>query len=132
VQSSVHRLSQNLASTEVGLRKGFGGWLQDVILPRFRLTEQEVAARRTLEEVESMLAESIDRWNRELLEKGRQEGLEAGRQQGARLVLRQLRLKFGPLEAETEERVRSADSDRLLEWGERVVTAATLQEVFRD
>ena len=47
-------------------------------------------------------------------------------------MLRQLRLKFGPLEPETEERVRSADADRLLEWGERVLTAQSLQDVFRD
>lgn len=92
-----------------------------------------------------MLAESIDRWNREILEKGREEGLERGREEGlekgrgeglregeARMVLRQLRLKFGPLEAEIEERVRSADPDRLLVWGERVLTAESLQDIFRD
>ena len=72
-----------------------------------------------------MLAESIDRWNREIREEGRQEG-------EARLVLRLLRLKFGPLETELEDRVRSADADRLLEWGERVLTAKSLQEVFQD
>jgi uncharacterized protein DUF4351 len=72
-----------------------------------------------------MLAESIDRWNREIREEGRQEG-------EARVVLRLLRLKFGPLEPETEERVRSADADRLLEWGERVLTAQSLQDVFKD
>lgn len=72
-----------------------------------------------------MLAESIDRWNREIREEGRQEG-------EARLVLRQLRLKFGPLDPEIEDRVRTADADRLLEWGERVLTAESLQDVFRD
>jgi len=90
-----------------------------------------------MDEVETMLAESIDRWNRELLEKGRQEGLQEGRQEGrqegeAQVVLRQLRLKFGPLEPETVYRVRSADPDRLLELGERVLTAQSLQDVFRD
>jgi uncharacterized protein DUF4351 len=84
-----------------------------------------------------MLAESIDRWNREILEKGREEGRQEGRQEGwqegeARLVLRQLRLKFGPLESTIEDRVWSADADRLLEWGERVLTAECLQDVFRD
>ena len=72
-----------------------------------------------------MLADSIDRWNREIREEGRQEG-------EARVVLRQLRLKFGPLDPEIEERVRSADADRLLEWGERILTAESLQGVFRD
>ncbi|HVR96188.1 MAG TPA: DUF4351 domain-containing protein [Thermoanaerobaculia bacterium] len=72
-----------------------------------------------------MLAESIDRWNREIREEGRQEG-------GARILLRQLSLKFGSLDPETEEQVRSAATDRLLGWGERILTAKSLQDVFRD
>jgi hypothetical protein len=40
-------------------------------------------------------------------------------------------LKFGPLEPEIEDRVRSADADRLLEWGERVLTAKSLQDIFK-
>ncbi len=72
-----------------------------------------------------MLAESIDRWNHEVREEGRQEG-------ESRLLLRLVRLKFGPLEPEMEERVRSADADRLLEWGDRVLTATSLQEIFQD
>jgi predicted transposase YdaD len=92
-----------------------------------------------------MLAESIDRWNREIREEGRQEGRQEGWQEGreegraegrqegeARVVLRLLRLKFGPLEPEIEDRVRSGDADRLLEWGERALTAESLRDVFRD
>ncbi len=88
-----------------------------------------------------MLAGSIDRWNREIWEDGRQEGRQEGRREGRRegrqegeadLVLRQLRLKLGPLEPDVEDRVRSADADRLLEWGERILTAESLQDVFRD
>ena len=48
------------------------------------------------------------------------------------MLLRLLRLKFGSLAPEIEERVRSADADRLLEWGERVLTVESLQDVFRD
>jgi hypothetical protein len=39
-------------------------------------------------------------------------------------------LKFGPLAPEFEDRVRSADPDRLLEWGERISTAESLQDVL--
>jgi len=76
-----------------------------------------------------MLAESIDMWNRQIREEGRQEGRQEGE---ARLVLRLLHLKFGPLTPDIEEQVRSADADRLLEWGERVLTVERLQDVFRD
>ena len=64
-----------------------------------------------------------------LREEGRQEGRQ---EEGARVVLRLLRLKFGPLEPEIEELVRSADADRLLEWSERILTAESLQDVLRD
>ncbi len=48
------------------------------------------------------------------------------------MLLRQLRLKFGPLAPEVEDRVRSTDADRLLEWSERILTSERLEEVFGD
>lgn len=131
VRESVHRLRQSIPPAEAALRQAFETWLQKVILPRLGLSQEEVSAAGTLEEVETMLADSIDRWNRELREKALQEGRQEGRQEGeARIVLRQLRLKFGPLDSEVEERVRSADADRLLEWSERILTAESLQDIF--
>ena len=62
------------------------------------------------------------------LRKGRKEGLEEGRRD---LLLRQLEVKFGPLDARTEARVRAAGPDRLLRWAERLITAAELGDVFR-
>ena len=129
VRASVHRLQQTVPPAEASLRRAFESWLQKTILPRFGLSEEEAAATLTLEDLENMLAESIDRWNREIREEGRQEGRQEGE---ARVVLRLLRLKFGTLEPEVEERVRSAEADRLLEWGERVLTAEGLQDVFKD
>jgi hypothetical protein len=79
-----------------------------------------------------MLAESIDRWNRELQEESLQKGREEGRQEGeARMLLQLLRLKFGSLDSTVEERVRSADADQLLEWGERILSSETLADVFK-
>jgi hypothetical protein len=76
-----------------------------------------------------MLAENIDRWTHEALAKARREGCQEGE---ARALPRLLRLKFGPPAPETEERVRSADADRLLEWTERVLTAERLADVFQE
>ena len=133
VRASVHQLRQSIPPGEEDLRRAFETWLRKVVLPRFGLSPEEAAADFTLEEIETMLAESIDRWNREIREEGRQQGRQEGRREGeAGLLLRQLRLKFGPLDPEIEERVRCADADRLLEWGERIVTAESLQDVFRD
>jgi hypothetical protein len=129
VRTSVHRLRRTLAPAEDSLRRAFEIWLRKVILPRFGWLEEEASDTLTLEELETMLAESIDRWDREIREEGRQEGRQEGE---ARIVLRQLRLKFGLLSSETEERVLAADANRLLEWSERVLTAERLDDVFRD
>lgn len=69
------------------------------------------------------------------IEKGRKKGLEEGRLEGrlegeAALVRRLLERKFGPLDVATQQRLATADADTLLKWGERVLTAATLAEVF--
>jgi flagellar biosynthesis/type III secretory pathway protein FliH len=133
VQASVHRLRQSIPPSEAPLREAFETWLRKLILPRLGLSREEAAAASSLEEIETMLLESIDRWDRELREKALQEGRQEGRQEGeARVVLRLLRLKFGPLDTEIEERVHSADADRLLGWSERILTAESLQDVFRD
>jgi hypothetical protein len=50
----------------------------------------------------------------------------------ATLLLRMLTLRFGELPTEVEERVREADGETRLRWGERFVTATTLGAVFAD
>ena len=67
-------------------------------------------------------------WQRQGMEKGRQEGRQEGE---ASLLLRQLELRFGPLSEGSRAQVRAADADTLLRWGDRVLTAATVDEVFK-
>jgi hypothetical protein len=122
-------LRRSIPASEASLRQAFATWLLKVILPRFRLSPEDFPANLTLEELETVLAENIERWNRKIWENGRKEGRLEG---NAEMVLRLLRLKFGSLEPEVEERVRSADADRVQEWGDRVLTAESLQDVFRD
>ncbi|HEX3131592.1 MAG TPA: Rpn family recombination-promoting nuclease/putative transposase [Thermoanaerobaculia bacterium] len=128
ILTSVQRLQEILSPADGSLRQDFEMWLRKVILPRLGLSEEEAATAPTLEEFETMLAESIDRWNQEIREEGRQEGNREGEE---RVLLRQLRSKFGSLDAATESRVRSADANRLLDWAERVLTAERLEDVFR-
>ena len=80
-----------------------------------------------------MLRETVKGWTREWLEEGKKEGLKEGRREGeVRLLVRMLELKFGPLSPRDRERIDATDSDRLLEWGERILTARSLDEVFGD
>ncbi len=88
-----------------------------------------------------MLEERVREWSRNLrqegqqrgMEKGLKQGLKKGRQEGeANLLLRQLERKFGPLDPKTKARIRKAKAERLLEWGERILTAERLDQVFGD
>ena len=81
-----------------------------------------------------MLAERViewtEEWKRQGLEQGLQQGRQEGRQEGeAALLLRLLERRFGPLDEPIRQRVRTADAETLLQWGERILTAGTLEEV---
>ena len=119
---------------QASLRRAFTVWLKRVFLPG-RVPGVEFSNLNDLQEVQSMLAERViewtEEWKRQGAEKGRQEGMEEGLQKGeASLLLRQLELRFGTLSESDRTRVWSADSDILLRWGERILTAATAEEVF--
>nr|VFJ54608.1 MAG: Predicted transposase YdaD [Candidatus Kentron sp. DK] len=65
------------------------------------------------------------------IEQGIGRGIELGRGEGeAVFFLRLLHHKFGPLSPERERQIRSAGSEALALWGERVLGAKTLDEVF--
>ena len=58
-------------------------------------------------------------------------GMEKGREQGeAALLTRQLSLKFGSLPQVVDQRIKSARANELTTWGEKVLTAKSLDEVF--
>lgn len=63
----------------------------------------------------------------------RQEGRQEGRQQGeSALLQRQMELRFGPLAEALRERIRAADAETLLLWGERVLTATAPEDVVKE
>jgi hypothetical protein len=72
-----------------------------------------------------MLEETAKTWWREAEE----QGLRTGE---ARLLLRQLELRFGPVASERRARIENADSEQLLRWGERLLAARGPDEVFAD
>ncbi len=78
-----------------------------------------------------------------IAEQSREEGFKKGVDQGiaqgvaqgkithtVEMLLRLLRKRFGDVPPTAEERIRTASIDRLDEWAERILTAATLDEVF--
>ncbi len=129
VERGVRLLADRLQGPDDGaLRRDFVVWLQSVLLPDRGWTDNEIPALSDLEELRDMLAERVQVWNRQLLEKGRKEGRQEGE---AGLVLDQLEHKFGPLDEATVARVRAARAVQRRAWARRLLTASTLDEVFR-
>ena len=125
-----------------GLRRAFASWITTSFL-QSRVPNATVTATDNLKEVSPMITENaIDwtiPWREEGRREGRQEGRREGRQEGetegrrkgeAALLLRQLSRLYGPLSPAIEDRIRGAQADQLLEWGERLVTSGSLDEVF--
>ena len=77
----------------------------------------------------NQLAESwIEQGWHKGLQEGRQEGLLDGRQQTLAELLTE---RFGPLDEAVTRRLASASLDELKHWSRRILSAQTLDEVFR-
>jgi flagellar biosynthesis/type III secretory pathway protein FliH len=62
---------------------------------------------------------------------GEKQGIQKGRAEGQRTLLAKLlKLKYGKLDASTEERLANATSAQLVKWAERVLTAGSLDEIW--
>lgn len=48
----------------------------------------------------------------------------------AAVLIKQLTLKLGPITPETTHRVQQASTDELDRWAERILSAASLDDVF--
>jgi hypothetical protein len=61
-----------------------------------------------------------------------QQGTAKGKAEGkAELILRQLTLRFGAVSEDLTTRVRSATPEQLDAYAERILTAPTIEDVFR-
>ena len=126
------------------LRRAFTTFLRHSLLPA-RFPGASIPAIQDLEEVRPMLRETVQEWTQQWLEEGRQQGRQEGRQEGrlegrqaglregeAQLLTLMIERRFGPLTADDRTRIQQAGAEELLEWGERLLGARTLAEVFGD
>ena len=77
--------------------------------------------------VDSSAKEAVMNAAQRLIEQGIEQGIDKGRQ---RLLLKLMRLKFGELTSDVVTRVEQSRGDELDAWGERILIAATVEEVF--
>ena len=85
----------------------------------------------------NMLETNIDRWEAQAIARGIQQGMQQGVQQGmqlgeALLLQRLLTRRFGELSAAQQAKLAAATPAQLETWGDRVLDAASLDEVFGD
>ena len=77
------------------------------------------------------IREKYDNLEEYLLREGELKGKREGRLQGMRdFLLNQLEKRFGVLPARYARRIEKADDAQLQLWGERVLTAEKLREIF--
>ena len=129
------------------LKRAFEAWVAQVLLPRrFRGTPPESLPR--LEEVQTMLEETVREWTADWVAEGREQGLEQGREQGLEqgreqgleqgraeeraLLCRQAARKFDAAAAErlSAALAEVADPDRLAEVGDWIIECGTADELL--
>jgi len=112
------------------LKRIFALWIRAMVLrhSRNRLVLPKV---RDLKELKMTLTDRFDAWIREYEQKGLEKGLEKGLAQGEALLLqRQLARRFGPLPSDVIAQLGTATTEQLERWGDRVLDAASLEDVF--
>jgi len=151
VQRVVIRLMKWLRDPDQAeLCRSFATWFNEVFVPRQENPER-IPVFQDLQEVDSMLQETVQKWYKDAQRKGEKKGEkrgekigekigekrgekrgeEKGRKKGfAELFLSQLEAKFGKIAAADRKIVRTAEIEALLEWGTRIITAENIDEVF--
>ena len=121
------------------LKRTLALWIRVILLQRSRHT-LVLPKLNDLKELKMTLAERFDQWALEYeqkgIQKGKQEGLREGLQKGIAtgeglLLQRQLARRFGPLPDAVLQRIAAASITELELWGDRVLDAASLDDVFR-
>jgi predicted transposase/invertase (TIGR01784 family) len=143
-----HLIEWLQAQEQAGLRRDFTVWLRRVILPR-RWPAVMLPEIHELQEMHTMLAETVQQWYAEAeeqgmqhglqrgiqqgLQQGRQEGRQEGQLEGERLLFKfQLQAKFGPLSPKIEEQLDALDAEMLFHCAKRLLTATTIEGVFNN
>lgn len=95
------------------------------------MTLRERLQRELDREHAVLRAEGRKQGIQEGMAQGIEKGLAKGRAEGQRALLaKQLRLKFGSLDAAAEERLVKATHAQLEKWAKRILTAGSLDEIW--
>ena len=145
----VGRLARQLSATEhESLRRAMTAWLNQVVVSRVAPGDNP-PRYHDLQEVETMLEETVDgwvrKWKQQGLKEGRKEGREEGREEGrmqgreegllmgrVELLERQLIRRFdAPLPSWVRPRLESAGIEQLNRWAEDLFDAQSLEALLK-
>lgn len=116
------------AAEQASIRRAFTVWIKRVLLPG-RLPGVTLPEMGDLLEIKTMLAETVIEWT----EQWKQQGKLEGKLEGEATVLERLLIKrFGPLNDDTQTRIKTATAEQLEHWIERILDAPTLMAVFEN
>ena len=119
------------AQDDEELTDAFSTWAEQVLLPR-PLRGTSSAPLPKLEEVRTMLAETVREWTEQWVEQGIEQGIEQGRVEERALLCRQAARKFN---AAAGQQLAAAladvtDPGRLAQVGEWIIECGTAAELF--
>lgn len=113
------------------LRRTFAIWIRAVLLRRSN-SALVLPKVRDLKELKMTLAERLDLWAQQHEQRGIEKGIERGIERGEALLLqRQLTRRFGTLPSDLVGQIAVATAAHLELWADRILDAASLDDVFR-
>ncbi|MDN5843794.1 MAG: Rpn family recombination-promoting nuclease/putative transposase [Alcaligenaceae bacterium] len=128
IRACIERLREHTRGPEdEQIQRIFAIWLSRLLRARFR--NAAVPEYQNLQEVHTMLAETIDKWVQDAENRGEAKGEVKGE---AALLQRQLVRKFGTIPAAAQQKIQAATPAQLGAWSLNILDATTLDEVFTD
>lgn len=106
------------------LREAFTVWVSTALVPA-RAKGARIPELGDLMELKTMLEQNVLEWRQDWFHEGERLG-------EAKILLRQIKTKFGSVPAAIKKRVQSANAKELLTWAERVLSAESLDQIFED
>ena len=120
------------------LKRDIVTWLLRILLPK-NVPNIPIPEVVELQEMNTMLYETIQNWYKEAEIRGKAEGKAEGKVEGkaegkvegkAELIINLLETKFGSIPVSVKTAITCLDSETLLKCSQRLFTAKTWQEVI--
>ncbi|ABX78006.1 DUF4351 domain-containing protein [Coxiella burnetii] len=118
---------------EIEYRETLYHWEKEKKMPYISTIERFGIQKGIQQGLEQGIQQGIQQGLQKGLQQGLQRGLQKGRREGEyTLLLQLLQRKFPDLSTTYREKLDQADAETLLKWGERLLDAKTLEEIFNE